>query len=57
MTKTKHETVDTAGMASWTAALDYTVDAWQRGVLFLARGLAPGTRGASTAAGGQASGR
>ena len=35
MTKTEHEAMAAAGMASWAAAFDYTVDAWQRGILFL----------------------
>jgi pimeloyl-ACP methyl ester carboxylesterase len=33
MTEAKRET--TAGAAPWAAAFDYTVDAWQRGILFL----------------------
>jgi hypothetical protein len=32
MTETKHETT---GMAPWATTVDYTVDAWQRSILFL----------------------
>ena len=32
---TEHETTGAVGLAPWVAAFDYTVDAWQRGVLFL----------------------
>jgi hypothetical protein len=32
---TEHETTAAVGLAPWVAAFDYTVDAWQRGVLFL----------------------
>jgi pimeloyl-ACP methyl ester carboxylesterase len=35
MTETKHETTVAASMAPWVAAVDYTVDAWQRSILFL----------------------
>src|SRR3954466_298083 len=34
MTKSKHEARAAATMVPWTAALDYTVDAWQRSILF-----------------------
>ena len=32
---TEHETTAAVGLAPWVAAFDYTVDAWQRGILFL----------------------
>ena len=35
MTKPEHETSVAASMAPWTTGFDYTVDAWQRSILFL----------------------
>ena len=35
MTETEHETRAAASMAPWATAFDYTVDAWQRSILFL----------------------